>query len=139
MGTTRGSTRSKYAGLLPLEPSDEVHPAAMKGNRRRSLGKRALRTLAEFLTMLCVFLAVILAWRFYGNMATQTIADLYRQLARLAPRSNTTTVRSTPINGSTLPGSPPAPTENSNQTPSRTPCLSSAGIIADGAQGRCGR
>jgi hypothetical protein len=91
MSTMRVSTRSKYAGLLPIEPSDElVRPADLKKdqspNRKPSLGKRALRTLADFLITLCVFLAAILAWRSYGNMATQMTADLYRQLVRLAPQ-----------------------------------------------------
>jgi hypothetical protein len=85
----RGSAHSKCAGLLPIEPSDEfVSPADLKKdqspNRQSSLGRRALRVLAQFLVTFCVLLDTILAWRSDGNIAGQMTANLYRQLGWLA-------------------------------------------------------
>ena len=86
-----GSAHCKYAGLLPIEPSEFVGPADLKKDqsphRRSSLGRRAWRALAQFLVTFCVFLAAMLAWRSYGNVARQMTADLYRHLGWLAPTS----------------------------------------------------
>jgi hypothetical protein len=68
MATTRGSAH--YAGLLPavrVEPSDEfARPGDPKNdrspNRQPSIGKRALRALARFLTTFCIAVATALAW-----------------------------------------------------------------------------
>jgi hypothetical protein len=92
MSTMRGSAHSKYAGLLSIGPSDEsVSPADLKKDQspslQSSLGTQALRALARFLAPLFVFLAAILAWRSYGNIARQMTADLYRQLGWLAQTS----------------------------------------------------
>jgi hypothetical protein len=85
MSTTRGSAHSKYAGLLPIEPSDEfARPADLKKDQS-SLGRQALRTLAQFLVTFFVFLAAMLAWLSYGNIAGQMTADLYRQLGFALP------------------------------------------------------
>jgi hypothetical protein len=95
MSTMTGPAHSRYRGLLlPIEPSDEfVRPADLKNdqsrNRQWSLCKRALQTLAHFLITFCVFLAAILAWRSYGNVARQMTADLYRQLGWSAPQAQT--------------------------------------------------
>jgi hypothetical protein len=83
--TTRGSAHSKYAGLLPIEPSDEfARPADLKKDQS-SLGRQALRTLAQFLVTLFVFLAAMLAWLSYGNIAGHMTADLHRQLGFALP------------------------------------------------------
>jgi hypothetical protein len=84
MNTMTGFATSKYAGRLPIEPSDEfVSPADPKKDHRQPSGKRALPVLTDFLIALCVFLAAIFAWWSYGNLATQKTADLYRQLGWL--------------------------------------------------------
>jgi hypothetical protein len=87
MNTMSGSAHSKHAGLLAIEPSDEfVRPVNLKEdqspNRRASVGKRALRALAQFLVTSCVFLAAFLAWQSYGNIARQVTAE-YLQLGWL--------------------------------------------------------
>jgi hypothetical protein len=99
MNTIRGSVRTEYAGLLPIEPSDEfVRLADLKKDQspNRHLGRRALRALAQFLVTFCMFLAAILAWRSYGNIAKQIAAYVDRQLGWFALTSrnvpNTTAV-----------------------------------------------
>jgi hypothetical protein len=92
MNTIRDSVRSEYAGLLPIGPSDEfVRPADLKKDQspNRHLGKRALRALARFLVTFCMFLAAILAWRSYGNIAKQIAAYVDRQLGWFALTSRT--------------------------------------------------
>jgi hypothetical protein len=95
MSTMTSPAHSRYRGLLlPIEPSDEfVRPANLKNdqsrNRQWSLCKRALQTLAHFLITFCVFLAAILVWWSYGNVARQMTADLYRQLGWSAPHAQT--------------------------------------------------
>jgi hypothetical protein len=88
MSAIRGSAHTRDAGLSPIEPSDEfVRPADLKKdqspNRPSSLGGRVLRAVAKFLVTVCVFLAAVLAWRSYGNIARQMTADVYRQLGWL--------------------------------------------------------
>ena len=92
MSTTRGSAHF-YAGLLPVEPSDEpppLRPTTLENdpfpNGQPSLRKRALRTLTHFLITFCIVLAAILAWRSYGDAARQMIANSYPLLGWLAPR-----------------------------------------------------
>jgi hypothetical protein len=71
--------------LLPV-----VRPTSIENdqspNRLPSLGKRALRALARFLTTFCIVLAATLAWRPYGDAARQTIANSYPRLDWLVLR-----------------------------------------------------
>jgi hypothetical protein len=84
----RGSAHSRYAGLLPIPPSDEfVSPTDLRKdpspNWQSSLGRRALRMLAQFLVTFCVLLAAILAWRSDGNIAgLNRIASGQQQMTR---------------------------------------------------------
>jgi hypothetical protein len=85
MSTTRGSAR--YAGLLPVEPSEEfVRPTTLENDLLPSLRRRPLRALARFLTALCIGMAATLAWQSYGDAARQMIANSYPQFGWLAPR-----------------------------------------------------
>ncbi len=92
MSTTRGSAHF-YAGLLPVEPSDEpppLRPTTLENdpfpNGQPSLRKRASRALSRFLITFCIGVAATLAWRSYGDAARQMIANSYPLLGWLAPR-----------------------------------------------------
>jgi hypothetical protein len=89
MTTTRGSAR--YAGLLPVDPSDEptpVRPTTLENERvpnsQPSLRERASRV--PSLIAFCIGGAATLAWQSYGDEARQMIANSYAQLGWLAPR-----------------------------------------------------
>lgn len=90
MSSVRGSAHSKfYAGLLPIEPSDEfVRPATLENGplpRRNPLRKRAWRALTGFLMAFFTGVAAGLAWHSYGDATRQMIANSYLQLGGLAP------------------------------------------------------
>jgi hypothetical protein len=92
MTTTRGS--AQYAGLLPVEPSDEpppIGPATLENDRfpngQPSLGKRAPRPLSRFLIAFCSGVAATLAWWSYGDTARQMIATSYPHMGWLAPQA----------------------------------------------------
>jgi hypothetical protein len=106
------SSRSSYAGLLPIEPSDDFfraidlasEPIELKPepidlkpepihlepedvpfpNWQPSAGKYT-RSLARFLIAFCTGVATTLLWQSYGDPARATIANLYSQLGWLAP------------------------------------------------------
>jgi hypothetical protein len=89
MTTTRGSAR--YAGLLPVDPSDEptpVRPTTLENERvpnwQPSLRERASRV--PSLIAFCIGGAATLAWQSYGDEARQMIANSYARLGWLAPR-----------------------------------------------------
>jgi hypothetical protein len=91
MTTTRGSAH--YAGLLPVEPSDEpppIRPTTLENdplpNWQPSLRKRAPRALSRFLISFCTGVAATLAWWSYGDAARQLIASSYPHLGWLAPQ-----------------------------------------------------
>jgi hypothetical protein len=91
MTTTRGYAH--YAGLLPVEPSDEpppLRPTILENpfpDGQPSLRKRALRALSRFLIAFCTGVAAILAWQSYGDAAKEMIASSYPQLSWLAPQA----------------------------------------------------
>jgi hypothetical protein len=96
MTTTRGSAH--YAGLLPVEPSDEpppIRPTTLENdplpNRQPSLRNRAPRALSRFLIAFCSGIAATLAWWSYGDAARQMIASSYPRLLWLTPRRALTT------------------------------------------------
>src|SRR5882672_6608468 len=84
-----------YAGLLPVEPSDEpppVRPTTIENdqsqnNRQPSLRKRASRAFSRFLITFCIGGASTLAWQSYGDAARAMIANSYPQLGWLAPQA----------------------------------------------------
>src|SRR5712671_5119017 len=84
-----------YAGLLPVEPSDEpprVRPTTLENdqsqnNRQPSLRKRASRAFSRFLITFCIGGASTLAWQSYGDAARAMIANSYPQLGWLAPQA----------------------------------------------------
>jgi hypothetical protein len=91
MTTLRGSAR--YAGLLPVEPSDEpsaIRPTTLENewfpNRQPSLRKRGPPAFSRLLIAFCAGVAATLAWWSYGGPARQMIASSYPQLGWLAPR-----------------------------------------------------
>src|SRR6266853_2896320 len=102
--STRGVTMSAmpspaksefYAGLLPVEPSDEpppVRPTTLENdqsqnNTQPSLRKRASRAFSRFLITFCIGGASTLAWQSYGDAARAMIANSYPQLGWLAPQA----------------------------------------------------
>jgi hypothetical protein len=104
MSEKTGSAHSKYAGLLPIEPSDDFfRPIDLKPepiaeridlkpedvpfpNWQPSARKRT-RSLARFLIAFCTGVAATLLWQSYGDAAGEMIANLYPpQLGWLAPR-----------------------------------------------------
>src|SRR6266853_827344 len=103
--STRGVTMSAmpspaqsefYAGLLPVDRSDEPPPPVSpttiendqsKNNRQPSLRKRASRAFSRFLITFCIGGASTLAWQSYGDAARAMIANSYPQLGWLAPQA----------------------------------------------------
>jgi len=77
------------AGRWATEPLDDVamQPTDLDQfpSRRPSLRKRALRTLARFLTTFCIGVAATLAWQSFGNAAREMIASSSPWLDWLAP------------------------------------------------------
>jgi hypothetical protein len=84
-----------YAGLLPVEPSDEppsVRPTTLENdqsqnNTQPSLRKQASRAFSRFLITFCIGGASTLAWQSYGDAARAMIANSYPQLGWLAPQA----------------------------------------------------
>jgi hypothetical protein len=110
-----GSAQSElYAGLLPLEPSDEpppLHPTVLESdlplNRRPSLRKRASRTLSRFLITFCLGISAALAWQSYGDALREMMVNSYPQLGWLARQPK-------PADTITL-ASPPTPSFDQQQ------------------------
>jgi hypothetical protein len=115
MSALPGPTPSElYAGLLPVEPSDEpppIRPTVLENelpmNGRPSLRKRASRTLSRFLTTFCLGIATTLAWQSYGDAFREMVVSSYPQLGWLAPQAK-------PADRITL-ASPPAPSFDPQQ------------------------
>jgi hypothetical protein len=90
MSTIRGPAHSNYAGLLPIESSDEplpIRPASLENEWFQSglsPRKRTLRALS-FLIAFCSGVAATCAWLSYGDAARLTIESSYQQLSWLAP------------------------------------------------------
>ena len=95
MGTTTGTTgsaHSRYAGLLPIEPSEDFfRPIDLKPedvplpDGQPSARKRP-RTLARFLIAFCAGVATTLLWQSYCDAARDMLANLYPQLGWIGPR-----------------------------------------------------
>ena len=90
MTTIRGSAR--YAGLLPVGPSDEpspIRPTTLENDRfpngQPSLRKRASNALYCSLIAFYTGVAATLAWWSYGDATRQMIANSSPQLGWLAP------------------------------------------------------
>jgi hypothetical protein len=81
MASTVSPTASEFSADLSTRPSLD---AMIK---RPSLGKRASRSLARFLTIFCIGVAATLAWQSYGDAAREMIANSYPQLSWLAPQA----------------------------------------------------
>jgi len=84
-----------YAGLLPVERSDEPPPVSpttlendrSQNNRQPSLRKRASRVFSRLLITFCIGVASTLAWQSYGDAARAMLANSYPQLGWLAPQA----------------------------------------------------
>jgi hypothetical protein len=106
MTAKTGSAHCKYAGLLPIEPSDDFfrpidlkpEPINLKPepidltpedvpppNWQRSARKRP-RAPARLLIAFCTGAATMLLWQSYGGAAKEMIANLYIQLDWPVPR-----------------------------------------------------
>ena len=83
-----------YAGVSPVE-APAVSPADLKNdwspNGRRSLRKRALRTVYSLLITFCIGVAATLAWQSYGDAAREIIANAHPQLGWLVPQGEPVT------------------------------------------------
>jgi hypothetical protein len=91
MSAMPGSAQSElYAGLLPVEPSDEpppLRPTVLENDLPLlSLRKRASRTLSRFLITFCLGIAATLAWQLYGDACLEIMVNSYPQLGWLAPQ-----------------------------------------------------
>jgi hypothetical protein len=70
----------------------EIHPIDLDQQndrlpgKRPSRGKRGSRPFVRFLMTFCVGVAATLAWQSYGDVARETIAISYPQLAWMAPQ-----------------------------------------------------
>jgi hypothetical protein len=80
MSAKMGSA-SRYAGLLPVEPSDDFFRPIDVKNVSSSTSTRA-----RFLIAFCTGVAATLLWQSYGDAAREMIEILYPQLGWLAPR-----------------------------------------------------
>jgi hypothetical protein len=119
MITKTGSAHSNYAGLLPIELSDDFfrpidlkpEPIDLKPedvpfpNWQPSAGK-CPRSLARFLIAFCTGIAATLLWQSYGDPARERIAELYSQVGRLAARPPIT------VENVIAPAAPPAQQPN---------------------------
>ncbi len=92
MSAITGSAHSRYAGLLPIEPSDDFYrPIDLKpedvplSNGRPSPRKR--RGLGRFLIAFCTCVAATLLWQSYGDAAREMIANSPQRLGWLAARA----------------------------------------------------
>jgi hypothetical protein len=101
MSAIRGSTYSRYAGLLPIEPSDGfVRPVDLKQevvrflNAQPSLHRRASRALALLVITFCTGFAIGLLRQSYGDAALEVIANSHPQLRWLAPQPTPTALNS---------------------------------------------
>src|SRR5215467_3845724 len=112
MGAIRGSAYSKYMGLLPIEPSDElVRPVDLKPERpfdlkqevvlflnaQPSLRRRASRALALLVIAFCTGFAIGLLRQSYGDAAREVIANSHPQLRWLAPQPSPIALSSHPL------------------------------------------
>jgi hypothetical protein len=70
----------------------EMHPVDLdqqndaRASRLRTSGKRRSRALVRWPITFCVGVAATLAWQSYGDVARETVASSYPQLAWLAPQ-----------------------------------------------------
>jgi hypothetical protein len=87
-----GSAQPKYAGLLPVEPSDDFdlnREDVRFPNCQPSAGKRP-RSLARVLIAFSTGVAITLLWQSpYGDTARERIANLYPQVGWFAARPPT--------------------------------------------------
>jgi hypothetical protein len=103
MSANTGSTHSKYAGLLPIEPSDDFfRPIDLKPElidlRPEPIdlvpfpygppsSRKRPRVFARFPMAFCAGVAAAWLWQSYGDTAREMIASSHRPLGWLAPRS----------------------------------------------------
>jgi hypothetical protein len=127
MTAKTASAHSSYAGLLPIEPSDDCfrpidlkpEPINLKPkdvpfpNWHPSASKRP-RSLARFLITFCAGVATTLLWQSYGDAARERIANLYPRLGWVAPRPALTAQNPLAADVITLAASAAPPAEQPN-------------------------
>src|SRR5215470_3057868 len=92
MRAITGSAHSRYAGLLPIEPSDEffrpidLKPEDVPFPPGRPSDRKRPRAFARLLVAFCAGVAATLLWQSYGDAAREMIANLYAQLGWRGPR-----------------------------------------------------
>jgi len=92
MRAIAGSAHSRYAGLLPIEPSDEffrpidLKPEDVPFSHGRPSDRKRPRAFARLLVAFCTGVAATLLWQSYGDAAREMVANLYPQLSWFGPR-----------------------------------------------------
>ena len=99
MSAKTGFAHSRYAGLLPIEPSDDflcsidlkpepvdLKPEDVPFPKREPPARKRLRGRGRFLIAFFTGVATTLLCQSYGDAAREMIANIYPQLGSLAPR-----------------------------------------------------
>ena len=77
---------------IPVRPAETISAADLRNDRsqgrRRSLWRRGPLALFRFLIVVGIGVAATLAWQSYGDTARETIANMFPQLAWLAPQAS---------------------------------------------------
>jgi hypothetical protein len=123
MTAKTGSAHARYAGLLPIEPQDDLfcpidlkpEPISLKQEdvrfrNRQPLARQRRRAPARFLIAFCTGIAITLLWQSYGDAAREMIGNLSPQLGWLAPRPAQTVANGHPSEVT----APAAPAEQLN-------------------------
>jgi hypothetical protein len=139
MSTKTGSAQRRYAGLLPIEPSDEFfRPDGLKPEDVHfpTSARRRPRGFARVLIAFCTGVAATSLWQSYGDAGREVIASSYALLGWFAPRPAITTQNPRPrdVIGLAAPRAPSA--EKHNATSFDLDAIGQNNIAATSAAGR---
>jgi len=114
MRAITGLAHSRYAGLLPIEPSDEffrpidLKPEDIPFSHGRASDRKRPRAFARLLVAFCTGVAATLLWQSYGDAAREMVANLCPQLSWLGPRPALTAQNTPDVIGPVVPAAPSA-------------------------------
>src|SRR5262249_28855819 len=92
MSAIMHTAHSRYAGLLPVEPSEgffraiDLRTEDLPFPKGAPSVRKRPRLLARFPIAFCIGVAATLLWQSYGDAAREMIANSHPQLGWLAPR-----------------------------------------------------